>query len=48
MSILTYTDLKELVQQGVTEYQSGGALLFDDDSHDHDNPGWSDPLEAQP
>ena len=39
---------KNFFEARVTEYQSGGALLFDDDSHDHANPGWSDPLEAQP
>jgi ribonucleoside-diphosphate reductase beta chain len=39
---------KNFFETRVTEYQSGGALLFDDDSHAHDNPGWSDPLEARP
>jgi ribonucleoside-diphosphate reductase beta chain len=39
---------KNFFEARVTEYQSGGALAFDDDSHAHDNPGWSDPLEAQP
>jgi ribonucleoside-diphosphate reductase beta chain len=34
-------------EKRVTEYQSGGALIFDDDSHDHANPGWSDPLQAE-
>jgi ribonucleoside-diphosphate reductase beta chain len=39
---------KNFFETRVTEYQSGGALAFDDDSHDHANPGWSDPLEARP
>jgi ribonucleoside-diphosphate reductase beta chain len=37
---------KNFFETRVTEYQSGGALLFDDDNHDHANPGWSDPLDA--
>jgi ribonucleoside-diphosphate reductase beta chain len=39
---------KNFFETRVTEYQSGGALAFDDDIHAHDNPGWSDPLEARP
>jgi ribonucleoside-diphosphate reductase beta chain len=39
---------KNFFETRVTEYQSGGALIFDDDPQSHDNPGWSDPLEAQP
>jgi ribonucleoside-diphosphate reductase beta chain len=38
---------KNFFETRVTEYQSGGALAFDDDSHAHDNPGWSDPLQAE-
>ncbi len=38
---------KNFFEVRVTEYQSGGALAFDDDSHDHANPGWSDPLQAE-
>ena len=37
---------KNFFETRVTEYQSGGALLFDDDPQSHDNPGWSDPLHT--
>jgi ribonucleoside-diphosphate reductase beta chain len=39
---------KNFFETRVTEYQSGGALAFDDDTHAHANPGWSDPLETRP
>ena len=26
--------------------EGANCLAFDDDSHDHANPGWSDPLQA--
>jgi hypothetical protein len=38
---------KNFFETRVTEYQSGGALIFDDDSHTHINPGWSDPLHPE-